>query len=226
MLAIGGAAGGFFVTFGHYFATHPTTLWGRRFNRAATVCGLLAAVAFASERPSSASTARSGRTIADKTIPKAHPLLEAELHTGRRVAMSGVALCTLDYPGYAIAPMVWVVRWRYTWSRGMRLAPPRYRWIHHPRALSHRMPSRTVTSHGRSEPCGVGCTRHGGMVGGVPRSVTEALGTHGQVPRTSVFAFSASAVRRGNRMLTVVPSPSALETAISPPWSATISRVT
>jgi hypothetical protein len=27
-------------------------------------------------------------------------------------------------------------------------------------------------------------------------------------------------------MLTVVPSPSALETAISPPWSATISRVT
>jgi hypothetical protein len=47
MLAIGGAAGGFFVTFGHYFATHPTTLWGRRFNRAATVFGLLAALAFA-----------------------------------------------------------------------------------------------------------------------------------------------------------------------------------
>jgi hypothetical protein len=46
MLAIGVAAGGFFVTFGHYFATHPTTLWGRRFNRAATMFGLLAAVAF------------------------------------------------------------------------------------------------------------------------------------------------------------------------------------
>lgn len=47
MLAIGGAAGGFFVTFSHYFATHETTLWGRRLNRAATVCGVLAAVAFA-----------------------------------------------------------------------------------------------------------------------------------------------------------------------------------
>lgn len=47
MLAIGGAAGGFFVTFSHYFATHPTTVWGRRLNRTATVFGLLAAVAFA-----------------------------------------------------------------------------------------------------------------------------------------------------------------------------------
>lgn len=47
MIAIGGAAGGFFVTFAHYFATHPTTRWGRRLNRASTICGLLAAVAFA-----------------------------------------------------------------------------------------------------------------------------------------------------------------------------------
>lgn len=47
MIAIGGAAGGFFVTFAHYFATHPTTIWGRRLTRISTVCGLLAAVAFA-----------------------------------------------------------------------------------------------------------------------------------------------------------------------------------
>lgn len=47
MISIGGAAGGFFVTFAHYFSTHQTTVWGRRLNRASTVFGLLAAGAFA-----------------------------------------------------------------------------------------------------------------------------------------------------------------------------------
>ncbi len=47
MIAIGGAAAGFFVTFAHFFANHPTTVWGRRFNHISKVFGLLAAIAFA-----------------------------------------------------------------------------------------------------------------------------------------------------------------------------------
>jgi hypothetical membrane protein len=47
MLAIGGGAGAFFVTFARYFATHPATALARRLNRAATWFGLLAAVFFA-----------------------------------------------------------------------------------------------------------------------------------------------------------------------------------
>ncbi len=47
MLAVGGGAAAFFAGFARYFATHETTLWGRRLNRGATVFGLLSAVFFA-----------------------------------------------------------------------------------------------------------------------------------------------------------------------------------
>jgi hypothetical membrane protein len=47
MIAVGGGAAAFFGAFARYFATHETTLWGRRLNRAATVFGLLSAVFFA-----------------------------------------------------------------------------------------------------------------------------------------------------------------------------------
>ncbi len=47
MIAVGGGAAAFFVTFARYFATHTTTIVGRRLNRAATGFGLLAAVFFA-----------------------------------------------------------------------------------------------------------------------------------------------------------------------------------
>lgn len=30
----------------------------------------------------------------------------------------GIALCMVDYPGYAIWPMVWVAQWRYTGALG------------------------------------------------------------------------------------------------------------
>ncbi len=47
MIAVGGGAAAFFGAFSRYFATHETTLWGRRLNRAATRFGLLSALFFA-----------------------------------------------------------------------------------------------------------------------------------------------------------------------------------
>lgn len=47
MITIGIGAAAFFSAFARYFATHETTLWGQRLNRAATWTGVLSAVFFA-----------------------------------------------------------------------------------------------------------------------------------------------------------------------------------